>query len=263
MKLSLMLSVILLIAFLLPVSAETVGNLQKEERGIIVDSDYSQRSELLWLRSEIISKQYEIREFENKILPSIQWNIPPDIMTLDANGRLEGNFFLTSGGINGEFNAEASAKSESLYRDFDPYVSEEATKEVLLFARKLLEKNGTYSPAEQVLEIQLQELGNKGINESAEMHIFYVQKIYNSVVDIGNELDAPLVSVNNKLQIEQNNEDRREFNKLPFFVRWGPLTLIVVVVIALFTIAYILCEKEDERYRKRLEERERGIGRGS
>lgn len=212
---------VLMIAFAPTVSAETVGDLQKEESGIIVDYEYSQASELIDLGNRMVSKRDEIREFEDRILPSIQWNIPPDIITLSVNGKLEGNFFLASGNINGEFNAEDSAKSEALYKDFDPYVSAKTTKELLFFARNLLEENGRYSPAEQALQIQLIDLENKGINETEKMHIFYIQKIYNSVVDIGNELDSSIKSINDKIQTEQQNEDTQNQKDVIFFLLVG------------------------------------------
>lgn len=208
LRIVVILSVILMIAFAFPVSAETVGDLQEEERKIIVTNSYSQAGELVTLKNKIVLKYYEIQEFEKKIFPCIQWNIPPDIMTLSTSGRLEGNFFLGTGDIGGEFDVQSSAKSEALYKDFDLYVSEEATKEILLFARKLLEENGTYSPAEHVLEIQLKELENKEINESGGMHIFYVQKLYNSVVNIRNELDISAGSINNKMRTERYNKNR-------------------------------------------------------
>lgn len=229
---------VMLIITAFPVSAETAGDLQREEREIIVTDSYSQTSELTTLRNEIILKRNEIQTFKKNILSCIQWNTPPDIMTLSANGRLEGDFFLISGDIEGEFSAQASAKSGELYKGFDPYISEEATKEMLLFARNLLEENETYSPAEQVLEIQLKELENKEINESGGMHIFYIQKLYNSVVDIENELDASIVSIGNKMQTEQTYEDRRNFDKLSIFGKiihlwklWVVLLAVIIVVI--------------------------------
>lgn len=239
------LSVILIIVFVSPVTAKTVGDLQKEEGGIIVNHDYSQAIELTNLKDEIVNKQIEIQQFEKRILPAIQWNIPPDIMTLSANGKLEGNFFLATGNIRGEFNTESSAKSETLYEGFDPYISEEMTKELLFFTRSLLEENGECSSAEQILKIQLQELENKGINESEKMHIFYVQRLYNSVVDIENELNSSVKSVDNKMQTERENEDAKYRPiKLVLF-------LVVVLVAAYFAAGCIL--KIEEWYGKKME----------
>jgi len=189
---------VLMIAFAPAVSAETVGDLQKEEKGIIVDYEYSQASELIDLGNRMVSKRDEIREFEKCILPNIQ---------------------ITSGSINS-------------------YVSIETTDILFFFARNLLEKNGTYSPAEQVLEIQLQELENKGINESAEMHIFYVQKIYNSVVNIGNELDRSIKSMADKLYDEQENQKARDFAKQhPLIDKYGDdVRNAIVPVLILSTV---------------------------
>ena len=232
-----MLSAVLMIAYVFPVSAETVGNLQQEEKKIIITENYSQMNELIALNNKIVFKHNEILTFEKGILPCIQWNIPPDIMTLSANGKLEGNFFLGTGDIEGEFDIQSSAKSEALYKDFNPYVSGETTREILFFARKLLEENGTYSPAEQVLAIQLKELENKGINESEGMHIFYIQKLYNSIVDIRNELDVPVMSIAEKMQTERFNKSR---------MKYFPLFAILLVLAPFFMAALDIFEKMEQ-----------------
>ena len=58
--------IIIMLAFVLPASSETVGDLQKEEKEIIVIKDNYQKIELLSLKNRIIIKHNEIQTFEKK-----------------------------------------------------------------------------------------------------------------------------------------------------------------------------------------------------
>ena len=177
-------------------SAQTVGDLQNEVR----DIDFGRDDEGL-LQKEIAAKISEVSLLENEIFSLVKMKMPSEQMVMDAQGKISGAAIIGIGGFSGDYKASSRARTDKLYEDWRPTLSEKTSGEVLSRLDKFLNQNGSYSLGEAKLVQQVNEIKNErseNKDNKTGIHVMELAEVHNTLIDIRSELKMAYGDVDQK-----------------------------------------------------------------